>query len=93
LYFTISRHANQMADQIRRTLRSAGYPLLVPGTTNQIFPILPDALLEKLSAEFTFSETERVDETHRAVRFCTSWASRQEDVDALCDALENLQNI
>ena len=93
LYFTISRHANQMADQIRRTLRSAGYPLLVPGTTNQIFPILPDALLEKLSEEFTFSETERVDETHRAVRFCTSWASRQEDVDALCDALENLQNI
>ena len=88
-YFAISRHANRLADQIRQTLQEAGYALLVPGTTNQIFPVLPDAVLEKLSKEFTFSEMQRVDDSHRAVRFCTSWASRQEDVDALCNALKN----
>ena len=93
LYWNICRHANQMADQIRHTLKIAGYPLLVSGTTNQIFPILPDTVLEKLGTEFTFNEMERVDQTHRAVRFCTSWASRQEDVDALCEALKNLQII
>lgn len=89
LYWNICRQANKMADQIRLTLHNAGYSLLVPGTTNQIFPILPDELLDRLSDNFTFSETERVDDTHRAVRFCTSWASRQENVDALCAALEN----
>ena len=90
LYWNICRHANQMADQIRHALKTAGYPLLVPGTTNQIFPILSDDVLEELGKEFTFNEMERVDQTHRAVRFCTSWASRQEDVDALCAALKNL---
>jgi hypothetical protein len=46
-----------------------------------------DGLLEKLAKDFTFNEMERVDAQHRAVRFCTSWATKQESVDALCDAL------
>ena len=55
--------------------------------TNQIFPILPDDLLAKLGEDFSFSEQERVDDSHRAVRFCTSWATTEENVAALCDAL------
>lgn len=90
LYFSISRHADAMADRIRSTLKDLGYALYVGGTTNQIFPILPDALLEKLSENFTFSEQARVDATHRAVRFCTSWATKPEAVDALCAALTEL---
>ena len=87
LYFDISAHANRLADQIRSTLDHLGYNYLVPCDTNQIFPILPDVLLDKLEKDFTFNEMERVDEKHRAVRFCTSWATKQESVDALCDAL------
>ena len=90
LYFKISTHADRMADQIRTTLSQLNYPLYVDGITNQIFPILPDKLLSKLKNEFTFSEQERVDSSHRAVRFCTSWATKQEDVDALCEALVKL---
>jgi len=90
LYFKIAEHANALADQIRTTLSNLGYELLVPGTTNQIFPILPDALLSKLRENFSFTEQQRMDESHRAVRFCTSWATTQENVDALCRALEEL---
>ena len=90
LYFEIAAHADRMADRIRETLSQLGYPLLVSGSTNQIFPILPDALLSELKNSFTFSEEKRVDATHRAVRFCTSWATKRESVDALCDALTNL---
>ncbi len=90
LYFEISAHAVGLADQIRATLDELQMPYLVPGITNQIFPILPDSLLEELSKEFCFTEMERVDETHRAIRFCTSWATRQENVDKLCTALRNL---
>ena len=56
-------------------------------TTNQVFPILPDRVLAALSKEFTFSEIQRYDETHRVVRFCTSWATMDVNVEALCDAL------
>lgn len=90
LYMQISAHADAMADQIRDTLHSLSCPFLVDGITNQLFPILPDHVLEELSKNFTFSEQERVDPSHRAVRFCTSWATKQENVDALCDALKKL---
>jgi threonine aldolase len=90
LYLEISAHADGLADQIRDTLKELGYPLFVEGITNQIFPILPDVLLDELAKNFTFTEQTRVDETHRAVRFCTSWATKQENVDALCAELRKL---
>ena len=88
LYFEIAKKANELADRIRETLDSLGYDYLVPVVTNQVFPILPDSLLEELSKEFSFSEQERVDAQHRAVRFCTSWATTEENVAALCNALK-----
>jgi len=90
LYFEIAKHAVALADQIRDTLTQLQVSHLVPGITNQIFPILPDTLLEELAKEFCFTEMERVSDTHRAVRFCTSWATTQENVDKLCAALQNL---
>lgn len=90
LYLTISKHADVLSDKIRNTLSKLGYSLFVQGVTNQVFPILPDSVLEKLGENFTFSEECRVDECHRAVRFCTSWATRETDVDALCTALTEL---
>ena len=64
--------------------------MLIPGVTNQVFPILPDALLTELANTYAFTEQERVDGQNRAVRFCTSWATKEENVDALCRDLEEL---
>ena len=90
LYFEISGHADAMADRIRSCLAENHVPLLVRNETNQIFPILPDDVLAELKKRFVFSEQCRVDEGHRAVRFCTSWATKPENVDALCRELEKL---
>ena len=90
LYFKIAKHANTLADQLRETLDKLGYCLLVPGVTNQVFPILPDKLLDQLKENFSFSEQQRVDSAHRAVRFCTSWATTKENMDMLCNALKEL---
>ena len=87
LYFRIGQHAVSMADRIRQTLAELGVSCLVPGTTNQIFPILSDTSLEEISESFTFVEQERVSPTHRAVRFCTSWATTAENTEALCAEL------
>ena len=93
LYFDIAAQAVAQADRIRQVLDRAGVTYLVPGTTNQIFPILSDALLAQLAQDFTFTEQQRVDQHHRAVRFCTSWATRQEQVEALCSRLSQLLGI
>lgn len=89
LYFTICAHANRLADQLRGVLEELGYPLYIPGRTNQVFPVLPDTLLDTLSGKYAFSEMGRVDAEHRVVRFCTSWATGQEAMDALCDDLKS----
>ena len=90
LYFTLGRHANAMAALLRDTLQSLGCPFLVPPESNQLFPILPDETLEALSRRYVFCEQARMDEGHRAVRFCTSWATREENVRALCGDLKSL---
>lgn len=90
LYFKIAEHADNMADKLRSVLAELDVPMLVEGVTNQLFPILPDSVLDQLKENFTFSEQMRVDDAHRAVRFCTSWATTEESVDALCKELKNL---
>ena len=90
LYFKIAAHADKMADRIRSAMDELQVPYLVPGITNQIFPILPDTVLEELSKTYVFTEQERVSDTHRAVRFCTSWATKEENVEKLCEDLHRL---
>lgn len=87
LYFEISAHANKLAEQLRNTLADLNIPVLVNSPSNQIFPILPDCVLQQLEKEFTYNFMERVDDSHCCVRFCTSWATKQESMDALCQAL------
>lgn len=90
LYMEISGHAIELAEQIRAQLYALKVPFLVESHTNQIFPILPDAVLEKLQENYIYCYQERVDENHSAVRFCTSWATKESDVEALCRDLENI---
>ena len=90
LYFTVAAEANAYAQTIRQTLKELGYPFLVENTTNQLFPILPENVLTELEQEFVFSQMGRVDENHRAIRICTSWATQQENVDKLCKKLIEL---
>ena len=90
LYLRIAQHADNMADKLRDVLTELNVPMLVEGVTNQVFPIIPDCVLDKLQENFTFTEQVRVDDTHRAVRFCTSWATTEAAVEALCEELKKL---
>lgn len=87
LYFQLSGHAVSQAMRIRDAFESKGFGFLVQSSSNQQFPILDNATMERLSSDFLFSFWQKVDDTHTAVRFCTSWATRPEAVDALIAAL------
>lgn len=80
LYFDIGRHANTMAAQVRDALLAEGYPCPYDSRTNQIFPILPHAVIEKLSKVCAFEISRPEDETHSMARFVTSWATTEEAV-------------
>ena len=83
LYERTARREVELALRLRAAFEAKGWPLYYDSPTNQQFPVVPDAALEKLAEKYSFSDWGRVDEAHRVVRFCTSWATREEDVDAL----------
>ena len=93
LYMELSRHAIRLAMKLKAALEGLGFGFLVDSPTNQQFPILPDALLEALRPDFSFATIEKVDRDRTAVRFCTSWATREEDVDRLIEALARLSRV
>lgn len=80
LYAEISQHAIDLAQEIRAALVEKGFGFLMETTTNQIFPIFTNAQIEKLSKEYAFSFWQKMDENSAAVRICTSWATKKEDV-------------
>lgn len=80
LYFELSRHANQMAQQIRKTCLESGLSLWCDSPTNQQFIIMPNTLLAQLEQEYVFSHTCYLNKNETVVRICTSWATRKEDV-------------
>lgn len=58
-------------------------------TTNQVFPIMPDALLESWKDKYSYTNQGRVDESHTAIRLCTSWITSGEQVDILVNDILN----
>lgn len=83
LYMEISNYADRLADKLRKAFVKAGYSFCWENQTNQIFPIMPDEKLAQLGEKYAFNYDHRVDETHSVVRFCTSWATKEEAVDSL----------
>ncbi len=90
LYFEVGEHAVKLAMRIRRAFAAKGFDFMYDSTTNQQFPILPRRVLEKLSIRYSYSPWATIGQDHMAVRFCTSWATREENVNLLIDDIEAL---
>ena len=90
LYWEISDHALKMADILRTALTEAGLSFQVDSPTNQMFPIVPDSLLEKIREKYAVTYMNRVDDSRSCIRLCTSWATREADVRAFCEDLKKM---
>lgn len=90
LYFEISKHAINCAKRIRRIFENKGCGFLFDSQTNQQFPILPDgkinAVFEKCTGEIWCS----VGGGKSAVRFCSSWATTEENLETLEKAVNEI---
>ena len=87
LYQEIGRNAVALAARIQEALKRAGYSLLFESPTNQVFAVLPNERVRALAERVEFTVWEPCGPEHTVVRFVTSWATREEDVDALCALL------
>ena len=89
LYFQISRHAIEMAKRLRTIFLNAGFTLK-DSSTNQQFVILTKKQLEQLRKVIDFETWEPLDNDRVLCRFVTSWATTEDDLAALADALKTL---
>ncbi len=87
LYFEISRHAINMAMKLKTALKAKGYRFYSESPSNQQFVILENDQLAQLEQHVQVSHWCKVDEKHTAVRFCTSWATTEENIDRVIGLL------
>ena len=90
LYFDLAKHSNAQAMKIKAALHQKGFQFLSDTFTNQIFPILNHAQIEKLSEKFDFYVWKKISETNSAIRLITSWATSDEVVEDFINEIESL---
>lgn len=82
LYFKLAEHANKMAMKLADGIKAKGYSFFSEPQSNQIFPIFPDAVADRLAQNFGFYIWTKYDTTSSVARLVCSWATKEEAVDA-----------
>jgi len=90
LFFEIGKHSNKMAFEISSSLKNLGYDFLGEPSSNQIFPILPNKLIDSLLEKYDFYKWSKVDEDNSAVRLVTSWATEEAIIDKFIEDIREL---
>jgi len=91
LYFVLATHANVMAERLREVLQQAGVPLAVDSPSNQVFPVLPDAVVERLREQVEFETWERRGDGTTVIRLMTSWATPESAIEAFSGVLAQVR--
>lgn len=87
LYERLGAHAVRLALKLKQAFIQKGYRLHLDSPTNQQFVCLPNETIDRLAQEATFELWGPRGETETVVRFVTSWATREADVDTLISLL------
>lgn len=90
LYLQLARHANAMAAKLRRGLLDLGYQMAVDSPSNQLFPLLTPAQETRLQQDCAY-EVQSRDGRGVCVRFVTSWATTEEEVDGLLTMMKEVR--
>lgn len=83
LYMKMGKHADQLAMKIKKELQKKGYPFYIDSCTNQQFVIVDNDRLKEIEKSFIVNYEKKLDENHMVIRICTSWATKEENVDEL----------
>ena len=87
LYKRLGKSGVDAAMKIKKALLQKGYELYIDSPTNQQFIVVDDALRERLSKDVAFGFMETLENGKHVIRFCTSWATKDEDVERLIAVL------
>lgn len=90
LYFDITAHANKTALRIKDAFAAKGIPFVFESCTNQQFVRLTQEQMDKIGKNHIYEYEGKIDEKYHAIRFCTSWSTKDDDVDILLRDISSL---
>lgn len=90
LYLELAQQSMKTATRLAEGLRQLHLPILIDSPSNQLFPIVPNAVIERLQQQVSFEIWGPADEDTTAIRFVTAWHTTEAEVDALLEILRNL---
>lgn len=93
LYFDIARRANTLAQKIKDAASRYGIKLFGDSPTNQVFLVVGNDKLDALDEKIGFEFWQSYDETSSVIRVCTSWATTDQAVGTLLEALSGISRI
>ena len=90
VYFTMARHANEMAEELREGLAALDVAFFGNSKTNQVFPILPKDVVAELEKDFFFYRWAAEKDGMIPIRLVTAWETSESDVKAFIAAVGKL---
>ena len=90
LYYEVGKNEVRLAAKLRKAFEDNGIELYYDSPTNQLFPILSDVQMKDLSEKYSFSFQRKLGDGRNLVRFCTSWATTEEQTDKLIEDIKEL---
>ena len=90
IYDAIEAGFNRIIFVIRKAIEERGIKLVTYTPTNQIFIDITKEQYEKLSTEFALSHTGYLPNGNYSVRICTSWATKDEEVEKIIQMIKEL---
>jgi len=90
LYEELGQHAMQMALLLKDCLSKHNYKLDPPSPTNQQFAVMTPAQFEAVSKEMRVCFWDYTADGNYTVRFCTSWATTEDEIRSLDELLSRI---
>lgn len=90
LYMDLANQSMAAAQKLREGLLALNIPMLIDSPSNQLFPILPVSVIEKLQEQVEFEFWSKIDDERNCIRFVTAWHTTEEEVSTLLKLLKNL---
>jgi len=81
LYLQLGRHSNQMAQELKTIFSQHNFSFTILPQTNQLFVNIPNKFVDDIMQNYSVYSFGQPDNEHTCLRFCTSWATTQDDIE------------
>ncbi|MFQ1053662.1 threonine aldolase family protein [Gilliamella apicola] len=90
LYISLGKHSNDMTEKLKNLFETEGLTFAAKPQSNQLFVNFPNQLAKKIISQYAVDNLGQTDPSHICLRFCTSWATQEVEIENFAKQLKAL---